>query len=113
MPRWKRCVNATDETLGEALGALFAQKTFGVDGKAKTQEIITYIEQAMEENLNAALALIDTDDQQLLESFYFERLSHKEIAEQLDVTPKAVSSRLERAREKLRAALAKILIRET
>ncbi len=40
-------------------------------------------------------------------------VSHKEIAGRLDATPKSVSSRLERARAKLRAAMARILAHET
>jgi len=71
------------------------------------------LDSSMEESLDAALLTMDAEERQLLESFYFEQLSQKEIAGQLNVTPKAVSSRLERAREKLRAGLAKILNRET
>jgi DNA-directed RNA polymerase specialized sigma24 family protein len=40
-------------------------------------------------------------------------LSQKEIAEQLGTTPKAVSSRLERAREKLRLLIKRNLSHET
>ncbi len=49
LPRWKRCVSATDQSLGEALAVAFVAQNFGADGKAQTQEIITYIEQAMAE----------------------------------------------------------------
>src|SRR5712692_8609023 len=56
----------------------------------------------LEENLDAALLAIDTEDRQLIEWFYFDDLSHKEIAERLNATPRAVSSRLERARASLR-----------
>jgi RNA polymerase sigma factor (sigma-70 family) len=52
------------------------------------------------------------DEREMVEWFYFDRLSHKEIAERLDATPKAVSSRLERARAKLRAAIAQRLSHE-
>ncbi len=51
-PRWKRCVEITDRFLGESLGKLFVQKTFGAEGKATTQAMITAIEKAMEENLS-------------------------------------------------------------
>lgn len=71
------------------------------------------VNSALEENLDAALQMMATDERQLIESFYFDQRSHKEIAEQLNVTPKAVSSRLERAREKLRTWMMKALIRET
>jgi RNA polymerase sigma factor (sigma-70 family) len=66
----------------------------------------------LEECLDAALLGMEAGERQLIELFYFERLSHKEIAEQLSITPKAVSSRLERAREKLRSFIARRLSRE-
>jgi RNA polymerase sigma-70 factor (ECF subfamily) len=67
----------------------------------------------LEECLDSAMLTMDTDERELLEWFYFERLSHKEIADRLDATPKSVSSRLERARAKLRAAIARNLNHET
>jgi RNA polymerase sigma-70 factor (ECF subfamily) len=67
----------------------------------------------LEEILDAALLAMDADERELVEWFYFDRLSHKEIAERLDATPKSVSSRLERARAKLRAAMAQKLSHET
>ena len=60
---------------------------------------------ALEEDLDAALLAMETQDRQLIEWFYFNGLSHKEIAERLSATPKAVSSRLERARARLRVLL--------
>jgi|SRR6266566_4971913 len=60
---------------------------------------------AAEEKLDAALLSMEPEERQLIEWFYFDRLSHKEIAERLSATPKAVSSRLERTRAKLRAFL--------
>lgn len=59
----------------------------------------------LEENLEAALHAMEADERWLIEAFYFDRLSHKEIAEQFKLTPKAVSSRLERARGKLRSLM--------
>ena len=67
----------------------------------------------LEENLDAALQSMETEERRLIELFYFDRLSHQEIAEQLNTTPKAVSSRLERAREKLRSLIARRLSHET
>ncbi len=68
---------------------------------------------AMEENLDAALSLLDPEERRLIELFYFDGLGHKEIAEQLNATTKAISSRLERARARLRALVTKGLSRET
>ena len=67
----------------------------------------------LEEILDSALAALGQEDRQIIERFYFDRLSHKEIAEQLNITPKAVSSRLERARTALRSLISRKLSHET
>lgn len=67
----------------------------------------------LEEILDAALLSLDLEERQIIERFYFDRLSHKEIGEQLNITPKAASSRLERARTRLRLLIAKKLSHET
>ena len=67
----------------------------------------------LEESLDAALLAMDAHERELVEWFYFDKLTHKEIAERLDATPKSVSSRLERARVKLRSAMARKLSHET
>jgi RNA polymerase sigma-70 factor (ECF subfamily) len=66
----------------------------------------------LEEQLDAALLEMEGEDRQLIERFYFERWSHKEIAAHLEATPKAVASRLERARAKLRSLLRRRLSHE-
>ena len=63
--------------------------------------------------LDGALKILETEERQLIQVFYFERLNQKQIAEQLNITPKAVSSRLERAREKLRSLVKRALSNET
>lgn len=55
--------------------------------------------------LDAALARLDTADRALLEAKYFSGQEVRALAEQLAVTPKAVESRLTRAREALRREL--------
>lgn len=67
----------------------------------------------LEEVLDASLTSMEHEERQLIELFYFDRLSQKEIAGRLDTTPKAVSSKLERAREKLRAIIKRKLSHET
>lgn len=64
------------------------------------------------EILNAALDEMESEERHVIESFDFDRLSQKELAEQLNTTPKAVSSRLERAREKLRSLIKRKLSHE-
>ncbi len=51
-PRWKRCVRATDEAMGEALGQAFVKATLGAEGKATVETMIRAIERAMNGNLN-------------------------------------------------------------
>jgi endothelin-converting enzyme/putative endopeptidase len=46
-PRWKRCVSATDNDLGFALGQKFVDKVFGAEGKARTLKMVEEIEKAL------------------------------------------------------------------
>ena len=50
--RWKRCVNATDTALGEALGKAYVAAHFAGDSKQKTLEEVQQIEAAMGEDLD-------------------------------------------------------------
>lgn len=50
-PRWKRCVQYVDRDLGEALGQVFVQKTFGPDVKARAVAMTREIQKAMESHL--------------------------------------------------------------
>ncbi len=56
--RWKGCVRATDEALGEALGQAFVRRYFGADGKVKSQELVAGVEAAMGKDLDG-LAWMD------------------------------------------------------
>jgi len=47
-PRWKRCVQLVDHTLGEALGEVFVQKTFTPETKARALSMTKEIEAAMQ-----------------------------------------------------------------
>jgi endothelin-converting enzyme/putative endopeptidase len=51
-PRWKSCVKAVDRLMGEALGKAFVDKTFGAEGKLRTQMMVREIEEAMNVNLD-------------------------------------------------------------
>jgi endothelin-converting enzyme/putative endopeptidase len=50
-PRWKRCVQYVDGDLGEALGQVFVERTFGPDMKARTLTMTKAIEKAMEDDI--------------------------------------------------------------
>ncbi len=51
-PRWKRCTKAVDRLMGEALGRAFVEKTFGAEGKERTQAMVREIEAAMSADLD-------------------------------------------------------------
>ena len=50
-PRWKRCVQFVDRDLGEALGKVFVEKTFGPDVKRGALAMTREIQAAMEADL--------------------------------------------------------------
>ena len=50
-PRWKRCSSATDRALGEALGRIYVEKTFGKDGKARMKVMIDALTEALREDI--------------------------------------------------------------
>jgi endothelin-converting enzyme/putative endopeptidase len=50
-PRWKRCVEATDGAIGEALGRIYVEKTFGAEGKARVVAMVQGIEKALEHDI--------------------------------------------------------------
>src|SRR3954471_3819367 len=46
-PRWKRWVAATDGDLGEAVGKAYVDRTFGAEGKERTQQMVQAIEASL------------------------------------------------------------------
>ncbi len=65
-PRWKRCVQYTDNDLGEALGQAYVRKTFGPDLKASTVEMTQQIEDAMAVRIQQLDWMSPTTKQQAL-----------------------------------------------
>jgi predicted metalloendopeptidase len=51
LPRWKRCLAATDKALGEALGQLFVGKIFPPEAKARALEMVGNLEAALRSKL--------------------------------------------------------------
>ncbi|HXB19899.1 MAG TPA: M13 family metallopeptidase [Candidatus Solibacter sp.] len=45
--RWKRCVQATDGALGEALGQPYVDETFGTEGKQRMLKMVDALEKAL------------------------------------------------------------------
>ena len=50
-PRWRRCVEWVDRELGEALGRVYVERTFGPEAKARTVKMVDAIEKAMDADL--------------------------------------------------------------
>ena len=50
-PRWKRCVEFTDQYLGEALGQKYTEKYFPPEAKARAQEMVRNILLAMRDDI--------------------------------------------------------------
>jgi endothelin-converting enzyme/putative endopeptidase len=51
--RWKRCTEAVDGYLGEALGQAYVEKYFSPEAKQRAQKIVKEIEAAMEQDINS------------------------------------------------------------
>src|SRR5436190_4564696 len=52
LPRWKRCVSATDGALGEALGAVYVQKAFNAAAKQRALTMVQNLEAALKSDIS-------------------------------------------------------------
>jgi putative endopeptidase len=50
-PRWKRCVESTDQLLGEALGQKYVEKYFPPEAKSRMQEMVRNLLAAMRDDI--------------------------------------------------------------
>jgi putative endopeptidase len=74
-PRWKHCVRATEEALGEAIGQAYVRRAFGADGKQKTSQLVSDIEGAMGRDLSAVTWMDGATRQHSLEKLH--RINNK------------------------------------
>ncbi len=51
LPRWRRCVIATDQNLGEALGEVYVKKAFPPEAKARMKELVNNLIGALREDI--------------------------------------------------------------
>jgi predicted metalloendopeptidase len=49
--RWKRCVELTDQSLGEALGQKYVEVTFGPDAKQRMLKMVAALEKSLDEDI--------------------------------------------------------------
>jgi predicted metalloendopeptidase len=52
LPRWKRCVSATNGALGEALGEIYVKKAFPPAAKARAMEMIRNLKAALKSDIS-------------------------------------------------------------
>ena len=65
-PRWKRCVNYADDDLGEAIGQIYVQQTFGAEGKERTLMMVRALEKALGEDIQGLSWMGDDTKKQAL-----------------------------------------------
>lgn len=66
-PRWKQCVESTDQLLGEALGKIYVDKYFPPQAKARMQELVKNLLIAMRETIEGLDWMSDATRQKALE----------------------------------------------
>jgi predicted metalloendopeptidase len=64
--RWKRCINATDNALGEALGQPYVEATFGPEGKARMLKMVAALENALKRDITDLPWMTETTKKQAL-----------------------------------------------
>jgi putative endopeptidase len=65
-PRWKRCVQYTDNDLGEVLGEAFVKEAFGPQAKADTLKMVHELEAALEKDIHGLDWMTDTTKKEAL-----------------------------------------------
>jgi len=66
-PRWKRCVQLVDHSLGEALGQVFVEKTFTPETKARALSMTKEVEDAMKSEIETLPWMSPATKKQALE----------------------------------------------
>ncbi len=66
LPRWKRCVAATDRALGEALGEVYVKKAFPPEAKARALTMVRNLEAALKDDLGTLSWMSDPTRKQAL-----------------------------------------------
>ncbi|MDQ1729529.1 MAG: putative endopeptidase [Pyrinomonadaceae bacterium] len=66
LPRWRRCVSATDASLGEALGQVYVSRTFTPESKARMKTMVNNLIAAFRERLQRVDWMSDATRQQAI-----------------------------------------------
>ena len=67
LPRWKRCVDATDGSIGEALGAAYVARTFGPEGKARMNAMVKGLEGSLAADIRSLTWMSDATKKKAFE----------------------------------------------
>jgi predicted metalloendopeptidase len=65
-PRWKRCVQLTDRSLGDAVGQKYVEKAFPGQSKERTRELVAIIEKEMAADIDSLTWMSAATKQQAL-----------------------------------------------
>ena len=63
-PRWKKCVEATDDAIGEALGQKYVDRTFGAEGKQRMLTMVDALERALDQDITGLPWMTDATKKQ-------------------------------------------------
>jgi putative endopeptidase len=66
LPRWKRCLQATDRSMGEALGQAYVEKTFTPEAKARALEMVRNMEAVLRDRLTSLEWMSEATRQQAI-----------------------------------------------
>jgi putative endopeptidase len=66
-PRWKRCVEFTDQQLGEALGQRYVEAKFGAEGKERMSKVVIALETALDRDIRDLPWMTDATKKKALE----------------------------------------------
>ena len=66
LPRWKRCVAATDGAIGEALGAVYVQKAFPPAAKERALNMVRNLEAALKSDITTLSWMSDATRKQAI-----------------------------------------------
>jgi len=69
-PRWKRCTEAVDGYLGEALGQAYVEKYFPPEAKQEALKMVKEIQAAMEQDITSLTWMSPATKQQALEKLH-------------------------------------------
>jgi len=103
-PRWRRCVEATDNALGEALGQEYVARAFSPEAKRRALEMVHNLEAVMEDRLHHLAWMGDSTRQQALSKLagYTNKIGYPDRwidYSAVRVEPGSFAANLERATE--------------